>query len=455
MEVSRKRKLFLINSVMAIVSGAIRLVEEEELSSRSYVKRRERVVDWWATSWGRMLRAQDVADEESYNGQEFRLRFRLPHKLFQYLVTECKEHNVFGRSHNAAGEKAIPTEIKVLGALRTLGRATLFDDVAEMSGADESTHRKAFYECIKFIRTRFEAEWIKLPEGEELIKIMKEFELLGFPGCIGSMDATHIHWIRCPAGATNNHSGKEKRPTRAFNVTVAHHGMAFSVARGQPGARNDKCIVRFDPLMNKMRFQGLYSDIKFTLQNKEGISKEHKGAYLISDNGYHKWKQFTCPYKFSPDEHVSRWSRWVESTRKNVECFFGRLKMRFKCLLNPIWISNDNQIDDLFISCTILHNMLLTWDGKDIMYENPITWHAVNGIQLNDDEPETDIFDRIQRRILVHTDMSTMLSGSNEDIHDNNEVEDPTFESQRDALIEHFNYHWEKKEIIWLKEKRT
>ena len=285
------------------------------------------------------------------------------------------------------------------------------------------------------------------------VRRIGEFQKLGFPGCIGSMDATHLHWKRCPAGAINTHKGKEGFPTRAFNVTVSHSGKAYSIAPGQAGARNDKCIVRFDPFMQRMRFEKLYADITYILHDKDGVGKEHVGAYVISDNGYHHWKEFTCPFKVHADAKMIRWSKWVESVRKNVECFFGRLKMRFRCLLNPIWISNEAQIDDMFISCAILHNMLLTWDGLDIRYEDPLSWHSMQDIvHPCDDEPQTDIFDRVQRRTLVHTDMTTIrsreqLAGTTDD----EEISEATFYSQRLALIEHFHYHWCRNEIIWLK----
>ena len=171
----------------------------------------------------------------------------------------------------------MPVELKVLGALRTLGRATLHDDVAEISGADAETHRKAFILFIRFVSSHFREEWIREPEGEELEQVVREFQMMGFPGAVGSMDATHVHWRRCPSGATNMHTGKEGFPTRVFNVAVTHHGKVFAVSGSQPGARNDKTIV----------------------------------------------------------------SRWLESVRKDVECFFGRLKVRFMSLYNPIYLINE------------------------------------------------------------------------------------------------------------------
>lgn len=56
--------------------------------------------------------------------------------MFEFLSDACREHQVFGNETNAAKTQAMPVELKVLGALRTLGRATSHDDVAEISGAD-------------------------------------------------------------------------------------------------------------------------------------------------------------------------------------------------------------------------------------------------------------------------------------------------------------------------------
>jgi len=77
------------------------------------------------------------------------------------------------------------------------------------------------------------------------------------------------------------------------------------------------------------------------------------------------------------------WSEWVESIRKDVECFFGVLKARFQFLRNPIEY-NIFTIDDVFKTCCILHNMLLAYDGldgHDMMRED--FWNALDP-NLND-----------------------------------------------------------------------
>jgi len=342
----------------------------------------------------------------------------------------------------------MPVELKVLGALRTLGRATLHDDVAEISGADAETHRKAFILFIRFVSSHFREEWIREPEGEELEQVVREFQMMGFPGAVGSMDATHVHWRRCPSGATNLHTGKESFPTRVFNVAVTHHGQVFAVSDSQPGARNDKTIVRFDTFVNKMRFDGLYKDLEFILHDKEGTPHVHRGGYLISDNGYHHWKLFTCPFKVHSQEEALRWSRWLESVRKDVECFFGRLKVRFMSLYNPIYLKYEDDIDALMITCCILHNMLLQWDGLDISYQDPSSWKTMDGDDdVEDDEPSGGRFELVERRTQASRDMTYVWSGR-QDAED--DVVEPDFYSQRLALVAHFDYHWRRKEIIWL-----
>ena len=42
-----------------------------------------------------------------------------------------------------------------------------------------------------------------------------------------------------------------------------------------------------------------------------------------------------CPLKWEHAASKVAWSKWSESVRKDVECVFGRLKARFRCLKLP------------------------------------------------------------------------------------------------------------------------
>lgn len=67
---------------------------------------------------------------------------------------------------------------------------------------------------------------------------------------------------------------------------------------------------------------------------------------------------------------VITWSERLESVRKDVECFFGRLKIRYRIIRNSIQLHKRHQIDQVMIICCILHNMMLHESGLDIQWQN-------------------------------------------------------------------------------------
>ena len=70
----------------------------------------------------------------------------------------------------------------------------------------------------------------------------------------------------------------------------------------------------------------------------------------------------------------TRWSEWMESMRKDVECTFGILKGRFRILKAGVRCHGIAVADDIWKTCCALHNMLLEVDG--ITGE----WDGVNGL---------------------------------------------------------------------------
>ncbi len=64
-----------------------------------------------------------------------------------------------------------------------------------------------------------------------------------------------------------------------------------------------------------------------------------------------------------PNSPEMRWSKNVESVRKDIEGVFGILKVRFRFLKNFNNLRSQSSIDDAFTTCCMLHNMLLRSDG--------------------------------------------------------------------------------------------
>ena len=77
-------------------------------------------------------------------------------------------------------------------------------------------------------------------------------------------------------------------------------------------------------------------------------------------------------------------AEWLESMRKDIECTFGILKSRFRILKNTIRLYFEDDIEALFRTCAVLHNILLQYDG----FLNP-DWITVD--PNVEEEPEEDL----------------------------------------------------------------
>ncbi len=93
--------------------------------------------------------------------------------------------------------------------------------------------------------------------------------------------------------------------------------------------------MRFDGFASSVRKSPLYTQYPYKMEDSAGREYIHRGLYLISDNGYHRWRALVCPIKESSVPDEIQFSKWLESVRKDIEGTFGLLKKRFRFLKNP------------------------------------------------------------------------------------------------------------------------
>jgi Plant transposon protein len=425
---------------------------------RNFAKRKFQGRPPYETStWGLMLsnpRSQDPTDRKG--GQLFRRRFRVPFPTFQKVVKMTRDEQWFSEGVDAVGIKAAPLELKILAVLRVLGRGYCFDGVEELCYISAEVLRVFFHRFCDLFSKKFFALYCCPPTTEaEIMKTTKIYSRLGLPGCIGSTDCVHIRWERCPAGERSSHKGKEGYPTLSYEVTVDHCKKIIAATQGHPGARNDKTIVKFDGFVTSINNGDLYGDVPYSLTTEDGSEIQLKGLYLIVDGGYHKWRCLQCPMKHTSKFKEGLWSKWVESVRKDVECVFGILKGRFRCLKLPIFYQTKSVIDNMFFTCCILHNILLNVDGYDIRWEKDVNWLGQSGKHHNEDMA---FFKKHWRRVKnIESSTDYTLQGVSavrdryEIFHEGaEEIEDSHF-TFRGKLVDHFIRKYTNREIEWLK----
>ena len=179
-------------------------------------------------------------------------------------------------------------------ALRILGRGCTADDIEELSGIGESTANYVFKTFVKEFSKAFLEEYVHFPVGEQLLKCMEVYRVLGVPGALGSADCTHVSLGKCPEGLRWLCIGKEGYPTLSFFVIVDHHRRVQYVSSAHYGGCNGITVSKNDPMLRSIR-EGKFKDTEYVLYDKDGVLTLCKGAYLITDNGFPEDWSFMVP----------------------------------------------------------------------------------------------------------------------------------------------------------------
>ena len=92
-------------------------------------------------------------------------------------------------------------------------------------------------------------------------------------------------------------------------------------------------LVKYDTFMRGIYEGHQYADVEYELKEMGAdgtpILRKYKGVWLMVDNGYLSWPTTTVsPIKSPATYNDLRWSKWLESLRKDVACTFGILKGR-------------------------------------------------------------------------------------------------------------------------------
>lgn len=167
--------------------------EPKEKIPRPYAPRGVRLArNPLATYWYRnyvALEDPSWAIAATRRGKLFRTRFRVPYQYFLDLVADIRGKMWVSETPDCTLRLAVPLELKVLGALRILGRGAVFDDIAESIDCHQETIRVFF---IKFVmnsakdRTPKSLPNINSPKAVQ--DLMEDYRQAGFPGAIGAAD---------------------------------------------------------------------------------------------------------------------------------------------------------------------------------------------------------------------------------------------------------------------------
>ena len=157
---------------------------------------------------------------------------------------------------------------------------------------------------------------------------------------------------------------------------------------------NDKISVKFNDFVSAMKKKEIYKNVSFTvLTDEHGSKLTLSSVYLIADGGYLDWECLMSAYPYDSERIKYKFTDWIASVRKDVECFFGILKARFRYFKNPICLHDQKDIDNAFVTACIIHNMILDYDGLNSLWETDVNWKNIDpredrDVDMPDPPPE-------------------------------------------------------------------
>ena len=227
--------------------------------------------------------------------RKFCRRFRVPHAYFVELTTEIEGEEAFlawrEGSTNCYGVPATPILLLLLAVLRYLGRAWTLDDLSENTCTSQEIIRKFLHAFLDFASTTLYQRYVLSPScADDARQHMAEYSDAGFPGAVGSTDATHIILERVPNKHRQAHLGfKSTHTARAYKITVNHRCHILATTTGYPARWNNKTLAIFDFFMQDLHEGKILDDIEFNLyeHNHSGgvVLQRYRGGWLLVDNG--------------------------------------------------------------------------------------------------------------------------------------------------------------------------
>ena len=132
------------------------------------------------------------------------------------------------------------------------------------------------------------------------------------------------------------------------------------------------------------------------------------------------------PFKVTNKHTEIRWSKWIESMRKDVECSFGILKGRWQILKTGVSVQGVETVDKVWLTCCAFHIWLLDidgldkdWDGRNVPTSE---WEGELGQLDIDGLPAINVVQLATASHFEPRNFDSLGMGPGEDIADGQEI---------------------------------
>ena len=312
--------------------------------------------------------------------QQNRARFRLYDGHVQIVLTRLADII----AHDSDRNFALLPEQQVRLSLRYLATGDNFTTVGDSFGVHKSTVSRTLDRFLNAVRATMVDEMIKFPGADAMGYVVEKFrDIQGMPCVIGCIDGSHVE-IKTPI--KNEGQFVNRHGTHSINMMcVCGPSLRFYyVSAKNPGCVNDSRIFRTSSLCDRLSRNW----------------RPWPNGTLLGDSGYANSDFLVTPILNPRTQQEGRYNKAHRKTRRLIECAFGVLKQRFRCLLRPMHLEPE-KAELVILACAALHNLLITDDEVEAAIhggylennDEGMNYHAGdrNLEREDDDQPEGNI----------------------------------------------------------------
>jgi hypothetical protein len=167
------------------------------------------------------------------------------------------------------------------------------------------------------------------------------------------MDCMYWPWRNCPSSWKGQFRGRNKHPSLIIEAVASYDLWIWHVYFGMPGSKNDINVLhRLDVFSDYVR--GRATPVSFEVNERT-----YDMGYYLADGIYPNSAAFVKTISDPMEQKTQHFAARQESERKEIERAFDVLQSRFAGIIGPAYGWDCRNLNDIMVTCTILHNMIV------------------------------------------------------------------------------------------------
>lgn len=274
-----------------------------------------------------------------------------------------EEYGKFLKKKDTRWRRAVPSHKRLALTLNWLAHGGSLGELGRKYAIGKSTAVKIVHDTIAVLGKEMVRKAIRFPEGNELKRVMKEFETLShMERCAGAVDGTFMKLKKPPILFGDSYWCYKKYCAIIILGTVDACGLFTNVNAGRAGSAGDASVYATSTLTRKIH-EKKWLTVKERRNARFRVGGTYIRPYLVGDSAFPLSATLMKCYDdggcLTPAQRTFNYR--VIRTRRVVEQAFGRLKGRWQILVNN-HLDDPDFARDIALVCCGLHNICERWN---------------------------------------------------------------------------------------------